>query len=216
MNEKNNGKNMSTIKGLMILVGILAVVASYFFVFSKYKTKNEDIKTKIEELDVRLEELEKMDRNKEVILKNTEEINAETEKVLAKLDGGLSYQAEIVDLQDFIYDEEVSVPSLTISAPTDTYTFSDGNVGKSITYSYTSTGTYAQMKEAIKYFDEYEGKRKVPTSISFVYDYASQKVSLAFNVIEYAVAGEGREQKEVIIPEYKKGRLNVFYDETIS
>ena len=40
MGEKKNSKDMSTIKALMILVGVLAVVASYFLVFDKYKVKN--------------------------------------------------------------------------------------------------------------------------------------------------------------------------------
>ena len=45
--EKNN-KNMGTIKALMVLVGVLAVVASYFLVFTEYKTKNEELSTEIE------------------------------------------------------------------------------------------------------------------------------------------------------------------------
>lgn len=216
MGEKKNSKDMSTIKALMILVGVLAVVASYFLVFDKYKVKNEELNAEIEELDVRVDDLEYKNSKKEEVKKKTEEINADIEEVLSRFDGGLSYQAEIVDLQNLIDDKKVNIPSLTISAPANIYTFSDGNVGESITYSYASTGTYAQMKEVLKYFDEYEGKRKVPSSLSFAYDYATQNVSIAFNVTEYAISGEGREQKEVIIPEYTKGKLNIFYDGVVN
>ncbi|MBQ3545041.1 MAG: hypothetical protein IJA34_08670 [Lachnospiraceae bacterium] len=212
--EKNN-KNMGTIKALMVLVGVLAVVASYFLVFTEYKTKNEELSTEIEELQARYDDLEYKNRNKAEVVKNTEENNKKTDEVLAKFDGGLSYQAEIIDLQNFIDDKKIKAPALTLSQISDVFTFADGNVGKSMTYNYASTGTYEQMKDALKYFDEYEGKRKVPTSIGFVYNYATQEVTLSFNVTEYAVEGEGREIKPYNIPEYSKGNLNIFYDEVI-
>lgn len=217
MNEKKSNQNLGSLKYLLVLVGVIALVASYFLVFSKYRTENEEIEAEIEELQERCDDLELKNRNKDTVLKNTEENNEKIEEILSKFDGGLSYQAEIVDLQNFINDNEgIDVPTLTIAAPTDVYTFVNGNIGKAITYNYASTGTYDQMKEAIKYFSEYKGKRKVPSSIAFVYDYAEQKVTLSFSVTEYAVTGEGREQKTVSIPEYTKGNLNIFYDEVIT
>lgn len=215
MNE-NKGTSSNTLKYLLIAIGLLAVVASYMLVFNKYRTINEDLESEIESLETRRDELKAKDKNKEAVIALTEENNKKFDEVVAKFDGDLSYQAAIMDIYYHRKDDNVEINALTYTTPTDSVTFSNGFVGKNMNYVYSVTSTYDQMKDVLKYFTEYEGKRKVPNSISFAYDSNTHKITTSFNVNEYAISGEGREPLPTREPEFTKGESNIFYNQVIS
>lgn len=230
MNEAGNSSVSKNLKYILVLLGVLALVLSYFLVYRKYNTKIEDIKPVIEELQAKCDDLEAKNDNKANIEKLTQEAETAYAEVLAKFDGGLSAQAEIMDAYNMGQRLQIKVPTLSLSDAAVVYTFGqiqtsnpNGGVGgvsteyagSALTYSISTIGTYDQMKQTLNYIMQEEGKRKVPTAVSFAYDSTSQQVALSVNVIEYAVTGGDRVQKEVVIPGYVQSVPNVFYNEVI-
>lgn len=230
MNEAGNSSVSKNLKYILVLVGVLALVLSYFLVYRKYNTKIEDIKPVIDELQAKCDDLEAKNDNKANIEKLTQEAEVAYAELLAKFDGGLSAQAEIMDAYNMGQRLQIKVPTLSLSAEAVAYTFGqiqtsnpNGGVGgvsteysaNAMTYTLSTIGTYDQMKQTLNYIMQEEGKRKVPNSISFAYDSSTQQVALSIKVTEYAVAGGDRVQKEVVIPEYVQSVPNVFYNEVI-
>lgn len=230
MSETNNNSMMKNLKYVFLLIGILALVASYFLVFTKYNKKVDDIKPEITSLQVRYAELVDKNNNKDAIVTKTEETNKEVEKVMSKFDGGITYQSVIMDTYNMTQDLEIQIPSLSLTPVADEYAFgqlpSTNPNGSSsaalaeykgliMTYNITSLGTYDQMKTTINSLLNANGKRKVPTTISFSYESTKQEVAMSIAVSEYAIAGGDRVQSEVKIPAYMKSTPNVFYNDTL-
>lgn len=223
MNETKKSTSMGSLKYIFILIGLVAVLASYVLVFNKYKPINEDLTSEIEDLKDRRDELENKAKNKAAVEANTKENNEKFDEILADFDGGLSYQGEIMDIhflrkteEDFLKNkEDVKINSLAYTAPTDISTFSNGYVTKSMNYNYSVTSTYDQMKEMLEYFRLYSDKRKVPNTISFTYDASTNNITTAFNVNEYAISGEGKDVSSTREPECTTGTNNIFYNQVL-
>lgn len=231
MNEANNSTLSRNLKYILILVGVVALALSYFLVFQNYSTKSEDIQEEIDSLQSKCNDLEQKNRNKAVIEAKTKEAEEEYETLIKKFDGGVTYQSEIMDNYNMGQKLQIQIPALTLSPIQETYTFgqlatsnpnggtSDANAsyaGVMLSYTITTAGTYDQMKQTLNYIMNEEGKRKVPVSINFNYDSTGQQVGLSISVSEYAITGDDRTQKEVVIPEYQKSTTNIFYSNGLS
>lgn len=215
MNETTNNKTLDNLRYVFILIGVAALLISYFLVFTKYNEKNDALSSEVDSLNEEYSELKKKAKYVPEKKEATEENNLLEELIYSEFDGGLSYQAEIMDTYNLKNDKKVSIPGLTLSQPASAYTFKNGYESNAMSYSFTTTGTYNDMKEVLKYFDSYEGKRKVPTSVTFSYNDVEQTVTLSLNVTEYSVEGEEREQLPVNVSAYDKGVKNVFFEEII-
>lgn len=214
MNETKKSASVGSLKYIFILIGIVVALLSYVLVYNKYTPINEDLTSEIKDLKDRRDELENKKKNKENVEANTKENNEKFDEILAKFDGGLSYQAEIMDIFYHRKDEKVKIDALSYAAPTDISTFSNGYVGKSMTYDYSVVSTYDQMKDILEYFRLYTEKRKVPNTISFQYDPNTHNITTTFNVKEYAIAGEGKEVLPTREPSCSTGTNNIFYDQS--
>lgn len=215
MNETTNNKTLDNLRYVFILIGVAALLISYFLVFTKYNEKNDTLSSEVDSLNEEYSELKKKAKYVPEKKEATEENNLLEELIYSEFDGGLSYQAEIMDTYNLKNDKKVSIPGLTLSQPASAYTFKNGYESNAMSYSFTTTGTYNDMKEVLKYFENYEGKRKVPTSVTFSYNDVEQTVTLSLNVTEYSVEGEEREQLPVNVSAYDKGVKNVFFEEII-
>lgn len=231
MNEANKNALSKNLKYIFILVGVLALVLSYFLVFQSYTAKSEDIQAEIDSLQSRYDDLEDKNNNKTDIEAKTKEANEAYETLIKKFDGGVTYQSEIMDNYNMGQKLQIQVPSLSLTPLQAMYTFgqlptSNPNGGTNeeianytgvmMSYTITTVGTYDQMKQTLNYIMNEEGKRKVPVSITFNYDSTGQQVALSVSVREYAITGDDRTQKEVVIPEYGKSTTNVFYSNGLS
>lgn len=224
MNEKNN---MNNIRYVFILIGVLALLASYFLVFNKYNTKIDDISSEIDTLQTNRDRLKEMDANKGNIQSETDRLNKEAETEFTKYDGGLSYKAEIMDTYNMTQNLDIKVERLSMSPATAGYEFgqiassnpngSSGDMTKytseQMAYSLSAKGTYAQMKQIIKYIMDTKGKRKTINAISM--SGVGDELTMELSLTEYAITGEGREAAKVEIPDYLKATSNPFLNEVI-
>lgn len=230
MSETNNNSSMKNLGYVLVIVGILALVASYFLVFSKYNTKIDTIDGEIDTLNVKYNELVNKNNNKDQVLKQTEEANSEFDEILAKFDGGVTYQSEIMDAYNMTQKLQVKVPNLSLAPVADAYVFgalpsSNPNggsgsglseyTGKMMTYSINTVSTYDKMKEILSDISNTKGKRKTITAVSFTYNSTKQEVEMSINAVEYAITGGDRVQSKVEIPSYIQSSTNIFYNEII-
>ena len=84
-----NGNNMNNLRYVFILIGVLALLASYFLVFTKYNTKINDISDEIKTLKTERDRLKELDANKDNIKSQTASLESDIDKELSKYDGGL-------------------------------------------------------------------------------------------------------------------------------
>ncbi|SEQ07884.1 hypothetical protein SAMN02910289_01212 [Lachnospiraceae bacterium RM5] len=112
---------------IVIIIGVVALVLSYVMVFSKYKTKNDDLKTKITEKQAELDDYNSKNTNLKKVVKDTKENNERFEKVLSRFDGGLSYEAEICDAIKIAENDDVIFDGIKFDGDESTLVYQFGN-----------------------------------------------------------------------------------------
>lgn len=230
MNGSGNSSVSKNLKYILILVGVLALVLSYFLVFRKYTDKSDEIQSELDSLQVKCDDLETKNGNKANIEKLTEEAEQKYEDLLKKFDGDVTPQSVIMDNYNMGQRLQIQIPTLSLSLKESAYAFGQlatsnpnggtGGVnaeyqGMSMAYTIMSIGTYDQMKQTLNYIMNEEGKRKVPINISFAFDSTNQQVALNIAIKEYAITGGDRVQKEIEIPGYVKSTTNIFFNEVL-
>ena len=233
MNENGNKtNNMNNMKYVFILIGVLALLASYFLVFTKYSTKNDEISDEIKVLKEDRDRLVDMNNNKGGIEKKTKEVNEMVNQELGKYDGGLSYKAEIIDAYNITQDVENQITKMDFKdnqTEEENYTFGQitsanpngysGDMTKytseKMSYSITTVSNYDQIKKTLKKVSDASGKRKVIKSISIKAGNEPDKIQMDLSVTEYAITGEGREPYIVVIPNYLESNENIFFNSII-
>lgn len=112
---------------IVIIIGVVALVLSYVMVFSKYKTKNDDLQTKITEKQAELDDYNSKNTNLKKVVKDTKENNERFEKVLSRFDGGLSYEAEICDAIKIAENDKVTFDGIKFDGDESTLVYQFGN-----------------------------------------------------------------------------------------
>lgn len=226
MEESKNNGMMKNLKYVFVLVGVVAMVLAYFLVFSGYSDEADDLDSDIDDLKGQYETLQEKAKkfNEKDVKKYVEECDAEYEKVMKRFDGGISYQSQIMDTYNMAQALDIRIPTLTLTQIADVtgedredvkFLTNQKYVEKMMTYQFETLTTYDKFEDVLKYILEFEGKRKVLTSVGFDYDSTTQEVSMIFSVNEYAIAGEGRKVSDVEIPAYNQGPANIFYNNEI-
>lgn len=217
---------MKNLKYILVLVGVVAIVLAYFLVFSGYSTEAEELDSEIDDLKSQYTALQEKAQkyNEKDVKAYVAECDAEYDDVIKKFDGDISYQSQIMDTYNMTQTLDIQIPTLTMSEVTIVegedredivFLTNQGYVEKLMTYQINTVTTYDKMKDVLKYVLEFDGKRKVPTSITFAYDTTEQKVAISFSISEYAIAGEDRTVSDVVIPPYAQGSTNIFYNEVV-
>lgn len=237
MNESGKSNGMGKYVGpLLLLIGLIALVASYYMVNQKYNDKIDEINGELSGLRTRRDALRELNANKKNIEEKTSIAGELCDRILAKFDGGISYKGTIMDLYNLenSVNKEVNgtmkMPSLTFMSSDVPYEFGAvassnpaGGVGgydpsyttKVMQYSFQTTGSYEELKELLKEINEFGGKRKVLSSLSISYDSTTQLLNTSMTISEYVVEGGERAETMADIPKYEKEKVNVFYDDGV-
>lgn len=226
MEESRNNGLMKNLKYVFVLVGVVAVALAYFLVFSGYSAEADDLDSEIDELKEQYTALQqKADKyNEKDVKAYVEECDAEYDKVMKEFDGGISYQSQIMDTYNMAQKLDIQIPNLTMSEVADVteterediaFLTSQNCVEKVMSYQINTISTYDKMEDVLDYVLEFEGKRKVPTSISLDYDITAQELTIVFSINEYAIAGEDRKMSDVEVSSYEQGSTNIFYNNEV-
>ena len=213
---------------ICLLVGVVFVIVSYLYGIQAYNEKKSDTEAEVEVLQGQYDHLKQMYDNKQTYVDQTATYKSDYDKLLAKYDADVAYTSVIMDeynieqktkvLASSLGFEEFSVPyafgTMTSSNPDNAVPIgnNEGFVAKAAKYSLTYVGNYDEVKAAITELLNVNGKRIVPTDVSFAFVASNGEVTATMNVNEYAVMGGERTAKAVTIPTVKRSVKNIFYD----
>lgn len=226
--SKNNALNQN-IKYVFILIGFLAIVFSYLFVFQKFNTKTSDVNDEKDVLTEKYKKVSHLNDRRKKFKTDTEDNLAKADQLLSKFDGGVTDQSEIMYLFNATNDTKMNVSTINFKEYDETTEYHFGNVtvsdpdqqatggmdnsytGVTKKYSIIADGSYDQMKNFLNQILFISGKRIVPTTISCTYDTSTSTVTLKADINEYAIFGDNRMMQEVIIPPFNTSTTNIFY-----
>lgn len=226
MEETRSNGMMKNLKYVFVLVGVVAMVLAYFLVFNGYSDKADELDSEIDDLKSQYTALQQKATkyNKNDVEAYVAECDKVYNTVMKEFDGGISYQSQIMDTYKMIQDLDIQIPNLAMGAVTDiseterediVFLTSQNYTEKLMTYQINVISTYDKMLDVINYVLKFEGKRKVPTSISLDYDITKQELTTVFSINEYAIAGEDRKVSDVVVPGYAQGSTNIFYNNEV-
>ena len=112
---------------LVLLIGILALIASYFLGFTSFNDKNSELSAKIESLEAKRDGLKADYANKSEYEKKTKEFDEKYEKILKEFDTTLTNESQIMDLYNMQLKNNVMVTAASLAMPEETYAF-DGSL----------------------------------------------------------------------------------------
>ncbi|MCI8668431.1 MAG: hypothetical protein HFI34_02720 [Lachnospiraceae bacterium] len=226
MEETKNSALQQNMKYILILIGVAALVLSYFMGYSKYQTDISDIKDEISSLETRYNDLKSKESKRGEYQKKKKEVEEKYDTILSKFDAGLSAKRIIMDCHNIASQVGLSFTSLSMSEPKISWVFGtekkDGKVNSKDQMSYEMmasvknytiqvTGTYSKTKDYIKQIMSDQAKRRVPVSLSFAFDPTLHTVSCNLNVMEYAISSKDRTESITEIPLYNQGINNIFF-----
>lgn len=112
---------------LVLLLGVIALVASYLLGFTSYNDKNSELSANIDSLETRRDELKADYAKKDEYEKQAKEYDSKYEEILGEFDTGLSNESQIMDLYNMQTKRNVLVTTATLADPEETYAF-DGSL----------------------------------------------------------------------------------------
>ncbi len=122
---KNNYSNL-----IFVLIGVVALVLSYFLGFTNLNSKNEDLKSEIDTLQTDYDNLNSEYAKKDQYIKDTKAAEKDYTDMLKKFDAGVTDQSLIVDSEAYENKLGVTVTALNIASILDPngVTLDDGSV----------------------------------------------------------------------------------------
>ena len=186
---KKNNKN--SVAGLLILVGLLAIVASYFLVYQKFIEKADALNAQCVTMEADIAKYEQWEANREAYVAETEEMKAEIAAVVNEFpsfalpedDIKMTYELDNIAGTNYLF-----FMSLAFADPAAIYTCDysaadavaqESNVVMDISSAYPKYTLY-QLTSSLGFNATYEGSKNM---VSRIYQQARRKGidSLALN-----------------------------------
>jgi hypothetical protein len=218
-----------TQKLLIALIGVLAVVLSYFLVFAPTSEKNETLTNENAQLNARISELKGMQEKEEEYISETERLNQEVSVFLMEYPSYLMYENGIMDVVDLEKATGAFVSTMTLSDPVVVSVGSsaqsdaeDGTADQSAASSAASryslydantaliySGDYSAMKNMLTRIVSVQDKRSIST-FSATFDNSTGEITGAINFESYFIYGQEKDYEPADIPGVKHGTDNIF------
>ncbi|MBD5136332.1 MAG: hypothetical protein HDT39_10300 [Lachnospiraceae bacterium] len=141
-------------KGIYIIIGLAAILVSYFLGFNNLSSKNTELQQTVDELQADYERLKADYANKSLYIKETKEFGEKYEEILSKFDTTLLNEGQIMDIYDMQTKCGIEVTAVTLTDPSEIYAF-DGSVTsdfviKAQTPQVNSDGTTVEPESIVK------------------------------------------------------------------
>ncbi|MBQ3665883.1 MAG: hypothetical protein II919_07235 [Lachnospiraceae bacterium] len=236
MNESVKNGSSKNLGYMLVLLGIVLVFLSWYFVYKKTNVKIDDINSEISALKSRRNQLKRLEADRAAMLEDKADAEKAYEELIKGYDGGITYRSVIMDAYEMTQEFDIQITRLSLSPFNDVYTFgaipsSNPNggtgganpsyVGMEEQYNITITSDYDTTKEVLAYIVNggcpyrEDGKRKVVRSVIFVPSQEEQTVTMDMTMSDFAITGDDREMTEVPEYEYDKSTPNIFWGDEI-
>lgn len=220
--KKVNLSNSET-RLLILLLALILIAGSYFFIFNKCTTKAAEIETSNEELAQTVTQLEAMVDKQEEVEAQTAECNRLVEEIIAKYPSDVTTEKaiavvkEIENMTDmhvssisFLMDNLIGdIAALNTAEETVQAAPTDAKVGYYAALSINYDASYKGFKEMVDYINGLKDRVTIP-SISVTYDNETDRLAGVITIYLYYLTNTGKEYEEPEIRGIGNGVENIF------
>lgn len=220
--KKVNLSNSET-RLLILLLALILIAGSYFFIFNKCTTKAAEIEISNEELSQTVTQLEAMVDRQEEVEAQTAECNRLVEEIIAKYPSDVTTEKaiavvkEIENMTDmhvssisFLMDNLIGdIAALNAAEETVQSVPADAKVGYYAALSINYDASYKGFKEMVDYINGLKDRVTIP-SISVTYDNETDRLAGVITIYLYYLTNTGKEYEEPEIRGIGNGVENVF------
>lgn len=209
----------SELKLVVILLSCILLASAWFFGFTAFSNKADEVKTKNKATAARVNELESKVARRAEIEENTIQCNQLVEDIIAKYPADVPTEKAIYLVQDI--EDSVGAHFSTINFMMDTRLMAlEGNATDEVatvsgpvgyydmlTMSYDAS--YDDFKDMIDYIHDYSDRMTVP-NITAAYDSETGEISGVLSVRMYYLTETGRDYIQIPDTGIKNGVSNIF------
>lgn len=210
--------SLRDINMILVVVGLLLLVATYFLVYQNYSEKNAELDTQLTEREAHLKELQGYYDNLKTYEQGTEDGKVNISRNLDRLPLDIKSEDFLVYIMDSVNEVNGSLISVNFRDASQTAQFETVVGGKKVPVTGYQVGAgfngimnYTQLKNYLDYvYDETENITFID-NFSLTTDSASRKLNVTFNLSKYYITYEGGEYIPVAVPNVALGVDDPFH-----
>ena len=209
---------------LVVFAGILLVILTYFFLFTKLQEKTETLKADNVVLQEEVTKLESLEVQKQDYLAKTQEYTQENSRIQTSFDNGYLLEDDIMYLAELENDQEneVVVDYLNLATPEEilaVITTTQGEMGLTAQPDQTALFkvvsdfgfkvSYQGFKNMVHYLYTTGGRKNID-QVSLTFDSQTGQLSGTMALNRYFMTGTDRDYSPLPIPSMPVGVTNIF------
>ncbi len=219
--------NSGSIKALLVILGIGAIVAAIFLVVKPKNETCKQLESEIIELQARYDDLCEKEKHKDEYIAETEEFNRQFDEELVNYPADLNQETIVMFLKGV--EENVIFRNNSVSLPRPaTYYVLGGDdasdeegagqyVVETEQYNVAYNGSYEGFQDYIDYIETYKYRMNVQ-SITVAYNSEAtdpiDECAGTVTVNAYSISGPDRTPDKPVISDVKEGKPVIFEDES--
>ncbi|MBR3621068.1 MAG: hypothetical protein IKN56_06120 [Clostridia bacterium] len=203
---------------ILVVVGIIILLATYFLVFRSFSEKNSQLDTQNTERTAHLKELQGYYDNLKTYETGTRDGKANIAANLSKLPLGIRSEDFLVYIMDSVSAVNGTLSTVNYRDISQVATFNTVVNGKQVPVtgyqmgaSFTGTMNYSQLKSYLDYVYNESDKITFIDSFTMTSDSSSRRLNVNFNLSKYFIEYEGGEYVPVPVPEVSIGINDPFH-----
>lgn len=200
--------SLRDINMILVVVGLVILVATYFLVYQNYSAKNAELDTQLTEREAHLKELQGYYDNLKEYERGTADGKVNIAANLSKLPRGINSEDFLVYIMDSTEEVNADLYTVNFRNESEIATFNtviDGKKqeckGYQVGASFTAQMNYAQLKNYLDYV--YNQSENVTFIENFVVTYNAEaaKLDTTFGLSKYYITFNGSEYVPVPVPD---------------
>ena len=206
----------SNIKLLLVVLGILALGATYMYVYKPNMEDKDSLKVQADELEARYNDLQAKKAHEAEYKQQIADNNAAFDEILTKFPADLNQETEVMFVKNLDKDQgeyKMNIKNASFSREQTFYTLGEsGYECLTNTMPLSYEGSYEGIKDLMVYLMDDENGFKYRTSVDSVnmtYDMATGMCSGNVNFLQYAIRGGDRVPEKPDV-DVEKGVDNIF------
>ncbi len=203
---------------ILVVVGLVILVATYFLVYQNYSAKNAELDTTLTEREAHLKELQGYYDNLKEYERGTAEGKANIAANLSKLPRGIKSEDFLVYIMDSTNEVSADLRSVNFQDANEISTFStvvDGGKqeckGYQVNASFNAQMNYAQLKNYLDYVYNQSDNVTFVESFVVTYNGENSKLETTFGLSKYYITFDGSEYVPVPVPDVGIGVDDPFH-----
>ncbi len=203
---------------ILVVVGLVILVATYFLVYQNYSAKNAELDTQLTEREAHLKELQGYYDNLKTYEKGTEDGKVNISRNLSRLPLDIKSEDFLVYIMDSVDDVGGSLLSVNYRDSAQIATLNTVVDGKQVPVTGYQVGAgfngimnYSQLKNYLDYVYNESDNVTFIDNFTLTTDATSRKLNVTFNLSKYFITYDGGEYIPVPVPDVSIGVDDPFH-----